>query len=215
MTNVYLDGEACPESALSPVANSQQGITTLLHDSDPSTCLSPYSQTMTSFRVLVPAKGSGIVRMVGQRISCSPVSGITILAVTGCVEGTCRHHHCYASLDYIGDGYVMCRYRCVNDTPKLEYALVDLSRITANPAGSICEVYAWHYLTIRSLKSHVTNKLWGVINWSHREGCSNFTFPINREYMLHITFIPSVEYTGICLEGVQSTVTVAATKLLV
>ena len=170
MTNVYLDGDSCPGTVLSRTATSRQAIATLFYDSDPYTCASPFAMSLSSFRILVPAKGSGLVRMLGRGISCSPLFGIQVLAVTGCEEGTCLHHHCYAFLDHnIANGYVMCRYRCLNNTPKLDYVLLDISKVVSNPTGDICEVYAWYSLAITNCKYHMAYKVSGGINHPKRE----------------------------------------------
>ena len=86
LTNVFLDGEACPTSVIDLTSASVETVTDALRDGNMHSCVEPKTLSHSHFRVLVPAPDTlhGILVFSRGIPSCSPVHGITIYGVTGC-----------------------------------------------------------------------------------------------------------------------------------
>ena len=138
MANVYIDGEPCPQSIVSEIANSVQAVSTVLHDSDPDTCLFPTNMAKRYYRILIPSFTTSF-GVIGHRITCGAAGGLFMFQVIQCDEGACRLSQCYPSHHYMIGDLVVCRFRCVQ-TFGYTYALLDISIDTLNINAEICEV---------------------------------------------------------------------------
>ena len=95
MTNIFLDGEACPNSVFDVIMTSTEAVNDVLRDGLMDSCLEPKFVAQNSFRLLVPSsKKVRRIRVFSQgNLSCSPIYGITLYGVTGCFceDATSEH----------------------------------------------------------------------------------------------------------------------------
>ena len=140
LTNVFLDGDACPDSVMNLTTASVETVTDTLRDGRMDSCVEPKSQAQNHFRVLVPLSSTlpGIrVFSQGTR-SCSPVDGMTMYGVSGCYgEIRCELRMCAVRKQIEQSGGLFCIYTCSGYD--LRYALMSVKHNALNE--EICEIY--------------------------------------------------------------------------
>ena len=114
MVTVYTDDEPCFPAVSSIAPTSGMAVTTVLRDHDLTTCFHPGSVAENRSYVLVASNRQTAweVEVVGRGITCSPVTGLSVLTMSVCDQGMCDLHLCSAFKGVTSAAFNVCRYRC-------------------------------------------------------------------------------------------------------
>ena len=140
LTNVFLDGEACPASVIDLTSASVETVTDALRDGNMHSCVEPKTLAHSHSRVLVPAPDTlhGILVFSRGIPSCSPVHGITIYGVIGCYgKVPCELRMCAAHKQMEWSDGLFCRFTCFGNNHR--YALVNVNHNALDQ--KLCEIY--------------------------------------------------------------------------
>ena len=140
LTNVFLDGDACPDSVMNLTTSSVETVTDVLRDGRMDSWVEPKSLAQNHFRVLVPLSSTlpGIrVFSQGTR-SCSHVDGMAMYGVSGCYgEVRCELRMCAVREQKEQSGGLFCIYTCFGHD--LRFALMSVKHNALDE--EICEIY--------------------------------------------------------------------------
>ena len=140
LTNVFLDGEACPNSVFDVKMTSTEAVIDVLRDGLLNSCLKPKNLAQSSFRLLVPS--SPKLRRIGVfsqgNLSRGPVYGITLYGVTGCFgeDAKCELRMCAAHIPKKQSDGIMCSFTCSDNIYR--YTLLDVRHDAMEQ--KICEI---------------------------------------------------------------------------
>ena len=140
LTNVFLNGEACPASVVDLTSASVETVTDALRDGRMDSCVEPKTLAHSHFRVLFSAPNTlrGIWVFTRGIQSCSPVHGMTMYGVTGCYgEVPCELRMCVAHKQIERSDGLICRFTCSGIDQR--YALVNVNHYALDQ--ELCEIY--------------------------------------------------------------------------
>ena len=141
LTNVFLDGQACPSSIFNVELTSKEVVGDQLRDGHMDSCIEPKSLAQNSFRLLAPSpEGLQRIRVFGHGFpSCSPVNGVTMYGVNGCYGENvpCEIQMCTAHVPAKQSEGAVCSFTCLGSNYR--YVLLDIQHDAINQV--ICEVY--------------------------------------------------------------------------
>ena len=139
LTNVFLDGDACPDSVVNLTTTSVETVTDVLRDGRMDSCVEPKSQAQNHFRVLVPLSNMlSRIRVFSRGTnSCNPVNGMTLYGVSGCYgKVRCEFRMCNVRKQIEQSGGLFCVFTCSGYD--LRYALISVKHNALNE--EICEI---------------------------------------------------------------------------
>ena len=140
LTNVFLDGEACPDSAFDVNMTSTETVTNVMQDGRLDSCVQPKTLAQNNFRLLVPSPSLlHRIQVAGHGIqSCTPICGMAVYGVYGCYgeDVPCKLQMCTAhEPKYNSDG-IVCIFSCPRNNYR--YALLDIQHNALNQ--TLCEL---------------------------------------------------------------------------
>ena len=139
LTNVFLDGEACPDSVLDVSLTSQETVTKVMRDGLINSCVEPKTLAQNNFRLLVPSPdGLHRIQVWGRGfLSCNPIYGLVVYGVNGCYDDVpCELRMCTAHEPNKQSRGIVCSFSCPRNNYR--YALLDIRNHALN--NMICEI---------------------------------------------------------------------------
>ena len=135
---MYIDDGPCFQDIFSPSYNFS--LADILLDQDVTTCVAPSSVSQSRFQLLLPTPSRRYleVRLLGQALDCSPVTGVRAYSAVVCDGVMCGAKQCLTLAPRALSLDMMCRWRCIHSDIK-DYVVIDLTQ-TADTAVELCEV---------------------------------------------------------------------------
>ena len=166
LTNIFLDGDACPASVINLTSSSVEAVTDALRDGHMDSCLEPKTLAQNHLRILIPSTGTlHRIRVLSRGTnSCSPLNGITMYGVAGCYgEVPCEIRMCVAREQMEQSNGLLCSFTCSGYNYR--YALMSISHNAFH--HKICEIqFHWFFFSSAALTVNTScnNK---VYYWCH------------------------------------------------